>query len=88
MSVETTFNTGVSSATTFSSPPNAKWVTISMPSDNTEPWRLTASTAEVGIAMSSHGASVLSLPGSTVGSTFYAYTTGTVSIPGVRIVFS
>lgn len=88
VSVETTFGAGVASATTFSSPANARFMTIVLPTTNENSWRLTASTAEVGMALSSQGINVFALPDSTVGSTFYGYTTSTRAISGVRIIYS
>lgn len=88
VAVETTFGSGVSSATSWTTPPNARHMTIVLPTTNTNPWRLTASTAEVGVALSSHGASVYALPESTSGTQFFAYTTSTRAISGVRIVYT
>lgn len=84
---ETTFGTGISSATSFRSPPNAKFLTIVMPSTNTNPWRMSATTAEVGLAMSSQGATVLTLPESSNGTEIFGYTSSTRAISGVRLVF-
>lgn len=88
VTVETTFGSGVSSATSFRSPPNARWMTVTMPSSNTNAWRLTADTAEVGLGLSSHGTNVYSLPESTAGTQFFGYTTSTRAISGVRITYS
>lgn len=88
VTVETTFGTGISSATTFTSPVNARFLTIVLPTSNTNPWRLAATTAEVGLAMSSHGASVFCLPESTAGTEFVAYTSSTRAISGVRLIWS
>lgn len=89
VAIETTFGTGISSATTFSTPANARFMTIVMPTTNTNPWRLAMSTAEVGLALSSRGANVYCLSTeSTAGSTFYGYTTSTRAISGVRIIYT
>lgn len=88
VTVETTFGSGVSAATSFRSPANARFLTIVLPSTNTNAWRLTGDTAEVGVALSSHGVNVYSLPESTVGTLFFAYTTGSRDISGVRLTYS
>lgn len=87
VTIETTFGSGLSSATTFSTPTNAKFMTIIPPTSNAEPWRLAASTVEVGLAMSSQGASVFALSTASA-TTFYGYTTSTRAISGVRVIFS
>lgn len=86
--VETTFGAGVANATTFASPPTARFMQVTMPTSNTNPWRLTGSTAEVGLALSSQGTLVYALDESTAGTTFYGYTSSTRAISGVRITYS
>ena len=85
--IETTFGVGVANATTFVSPPTAKFLTIIPPSSNASGWRLANSTAEVGLPMSSQGASLLSIVESTAGTTWFAYSTSTRAISGVRIIW-
>lgn len=86
--IETTFGAGVANATTFSSPPNAKFMTIILPTSNESGWRLSISTAEVGLPMASQGASNLCLQDTTAGTTFYAYSTSTRAITKVRLLFT
>jgi hypothetical protein len=64
--------TAQGTATTFSMLSSAKFVLLIPPSTNTFPYRLTGSTAEVGLPLSSVDPAFLSLPG---GTSFNVYTT-------------
>lgn len=87
VAAETTFNTGVSSAASFSNPVNARVLLLFPPTTNTSPYRVSQSTAEVGLPFSSQGPAVLSISPSTVASTYYGWTTSTRAISGMRVLY-
>lgn len=84
---ETTVNIGIASATTVSNPVNARTMILIPPSSNASPYRISQSTAEVGLPLSSRGFGVFSIPPSTTPSTFFLYTTSTRAISGLRAIF-
>ena len=87
VALETTVNTGISSATTVSNPVDARTMILIPPSTNKSPYRISQSTAEVGIPLSSQGFYVGSIPPSTTPSTYFLYTTGATAIVGLRVIF-
>lgn len=81
--IQTTATTAQGSPTPLTPPSSAKFLLIEPPSTNRHGLRLTGSTAEAGIPLSSVDPSFFSI---TTG-TFYLYTTGTDPVPGIRTVF-
>lgn len=76
VALETTIATGISSATTLSNPVDARTLILIPLTTNTSPYRVSGSTSEVGVPLSSQGAAVFSVSPSTTPSTWYLYTTG------------
>lgn len=76
--VTSTATTAVGTATPISIPTSGHVLIILPNSTNTLPLRVTGSTAETGIAVTSRGPALLSLPG---GTTVHVYTTGTTAVP-------
>jgi hypothetical protein len=81
--VQTTATTAQATATLLTAPTSAKFLLIEPPSTNRNGLRLTGSTAEAGIPLSSVDPTFLSI----ASSVYFVYTTGTDPVPGIRIVF-
>lgn len=85
---EITVGAGIANATTISNPINARAMVLVVGSDtNASPWRISGSTSEVGVPLSSRGFAVFTIPPSTVASTYYVYSGTTREITGVRVLF-
>lgn len=81
---ETTASTGATIATPLVPPNNARFMVIIPPSTNHHGLRLTGSTSEVGLPLSSQGGSAVSI---TTGSSYLLYTTSSTAVTGIRLIW-
>lgn len=79
-----TATTAVGTAPPIPIPSSGRFLIIIPTSTNTQPLRFTGTTSEVGVQVSSAGASLLSVVG---GSTVHVYTTGTTAVPFRALIY-
>ena len=82
--LETTATTAMAVASSMVPPNNTRFMAIFPPSTNGLGLRLSGSTLEAGIPLSSHGMSLVCV---TTGSTYYLWTTGSSAVSGVRVLW-
>lgn len=82
--IETTATTLATAGASLVPPSNTKFMALIMPSTNKVPVRLSGSTAEAGIPLSSQGGSVVCV---TTGTTYFVYTTSSTAVTGIRVLW-
>lgn len=82
--VETTATTAVGSAAAIVPPANTKFMGLIPPTTNKAPYRLTGSTSESGVPLSSRGFSFVCV---TTGTTYFVFTTASTAVSGLRVLF-